>query len=233
MIEFPLWWHRVGRKITIDDIDRGILNALSMIDCNNLALSGGLDSSLILWYLAVLCEREEINCYVIAKNTEHPDYIHANLIANRFRAATLHTYIPDDIPPVQDGFPGDEIVKAFYDNLAKLGVSEIISCDGIDEYMCGYYAHQKDPSEEMYFDYVQRLQEEHLAPLDRNSGDIKVYLPYLDPELVSLLSQIPISEKVDSVCRKKMMVKLAEGKILKEVIERRKYGFCDALTIKE
>lgn len=233
MIEFPLRWNRVGQKITVDDIDRAILDSLSWISCNNLALSGGLDSSLILWYLAILCEREEINCYVIAKNIKHPDYIHANLIANRFRAATLHAYIPDDIPSVQNGFSGDEIVKAFYDNLTKLGVSEIISCDGIDEYMCGYYDHQKNPNEETYFNHIRSLKDKHLVPLDKNSGDIKVYLPYLDPELLSLLSQIPVSEKVDSVCRKKMMVQLAEGKIPKEIIERRKYGFCDAMRTKE
>ncbi len=232
MIVFPKRWNEVGQKITVDDIDRAILNALSWTPCDNLALSGGLDSSLILWYLAVLCEREEINCYTIAKSTEHPDYVYSNLIANRFRAANLNVYIPDSIPSVQNGSPVDGIVKAFYDNLAKLGVTEIISCDGIDEYMCGYYAHQKDPSEETYFDYIRRLKDDHLIPLDRNSGDIKVYLPYLDIELLFVLSQIPISEKVDSMCRKKMMVQLAKGRILKEIIERRKYGFCDAMTIK-
>ena len=232
MIVFPKRWDRVGQKITVGDIDRAILNALFWTPCNNLALSGGLDSSLILWYLAVLCEYEEINCYTIAKSTEHPDYVYSNLIAGRFRAANFKPYIPS-VPLVQNGeFPGDEIVKAFYDNLAELGVTEIISCDGIDEYMCGYYAHQKNPGEEVYFDYLRRLKDEHLAPLDRNSGDIKVYLPYLDSELLFVLSQIPISEKVDSLCRKKMMVQLAEGKILKEIIERRKYGFCDAMRIK-
>jgi len=232
VIVYPRRWDEVGQKITIDDIDRGILNSLRWIESDNLALSGGLDSSLILWYLAVLCEREEINCYVIAKNTEHPDYIYSNLIAGRFKAANLNVYMPSNIPLMKNGFPGDEIVKAFYDNLAKLGVSDIISCDGIDEYMCGYYNHQKNPTEEVYFDYIRRLKDEHLAPLDRNSGDIKVWLPYLEPELLFLLSQIPISEKVDSMCRKKMMVQLAEGKLPEEIINRRKYGFCDAMKIK-
>ncbi|GAJ00019.1 unnamed protein product, partial [marine sediment metagenome] len=41
------------------------------------------------------------------------------------------------------------------------------------------------------------------------------------------------SEKVDRKCRKKLMVEIAKGKIPNEVINRRKYGFCDVLKIKE
>jgi asparagine synthetase B (glutamine-hydrolysing) len=80
---------------------------------------------------------------------------------------------------------------------------------------------------------MKRLQEEQLIPLNKNSGQVKVYLPYLDNRLVLLFSQIPISEKVDSKHRKKIMIQMAKGKIPNEIINRRKYGFCDVLKIKE
>jgi len=61
------------------------------------------------------------------------------------------------------------------------------------------------------------------------SGKVKVHLPYLDSGLISLYSQIPLSEKVDLHIRKKFMVRMAKGKLPDRVIKRRKYGFCDAL----
>ena len=68
--------------------------------------------------------------------------------------------------------------------------------------------------------------------MHENSGNVKVFLPYLDSRLISLLSQIPVSEKVDRNQRKKLMVKMAENKIPKSIIDRRKYGFCNALKSK-
>ncbi len=225
MIIYPSGWKTIGRKIKLKEIEDVILTVLTKINCNCLALSGGLDSSLLLYFMTRIFGND-IRCFTIALSKDHPDYIFSNLVSRYFNIDN-EIYIP-----CIRLNSGDDITKAFYDNLAKLGVTEIISCDGIDEFMCGYYDHQKNPSEEVYFDYIRRLKNDHLVPLDKNSGDIKVYLPYLDSELISVLSQIPISEKVDSVCRKKMMVQLAEGRIIKEIIERRKYGFCDAMRIK-
>ena len=101
--------------------------------------------------------------------------------------------------------------------------------DGIDEFMCGYYDHQKYPTEETYYKHIRELVALHLVPLDRNSGNVFVYEPYLDERLLSVLSMIPISDKVDSMTRKKIICALAKGKLPDDVIGRRKYGFCNAL----
>ncbi|GAJ13613.1 unnamed protein product, partial [marine sediment metagenome] len=103
----------------------------------------------------------------------------------------------------------------------------------IDEFTCGYYMHQQNPDEKTYYRYIRQLRDEHLKPLDDNSGNVRVLLPFLDNKLLGLLAQIPIAEKVDRRRRKEIMVRMAENKVPDVVIDRWKYGFCDALRIKE
>ena len=93
--------------------------------------------------------------------------------------------------------------------------------------------HQDCITEGTYYGIIRDLRRNHLLPLNANSGKVDVYLPYLDSRLISLYSQIPLSEKIDEETRKKFMVSMARGKIPDEIITRRKYGFCDALKVKE
>ena len=69
------------------------------------------------------------------------------------------------------------------------------------------------------------MQQRHLKPLDKNSGRVKVYLPYLSDAVTRLFWQIPLADKVDKVHRKRIMLLLAKGKLPEEIINRRKYGF--------
>ena len=99
--------------------------------------------------------------------------------------------------------------------------------------MCGYYDHQSD-TREKYVYYLSRLLPDHLDVLNKNSGNIKVFLPYLNEELISIYRQIPLSDKVDAECRKKIMVKISHFlEIPEEVINRNKYGFVDAFREKD
>ena len=97
--------------------------------------------------------------------------------------------------------------------------------------MCGYYDHLKRPNK-AYMYHLSRLTLDHLIPLDVNSFDIKVYLPYLYNQLVHYLASVHERYKIDQLTktRKVMMVELATKLgVPEDIINRNKYGFCDAL----
>jgi asparagine synthetase B (glutamine-hydrolysing) len=224
MINYPRNWQEIGLEVSLRSLQDAIEEAI--VDCGvrNLSLSGGIDSTLLLYFMNKMLIGK-ISCYTIALNEEHPDYINAKIAAKYFNVE-LHPYF------LNENKQPDEIVKTFYALLNKDGITKIIAGDGIDEFTCGYYHHMQDPSEQNYVSWLRRLNPEQLTPLNTNSGEVAVYLPYLSPKVVSLLSLIPCYEKVDSSHRKKVIVGMAQGKIPEGIINRRKYGFCDAGKIK-
>ena len=230
MIIYPEYWRDVGRPVKLKDIEDAISKVLSEISCNCLSFSGGLDSSLMLYFM--LKKHIHVRTFTIGLSEDHPDIMYAQLVVSSFSNVSHSYYIPTQEEIKAEEQPGDlegdAAVRLFY-RFVKKHTTKIIACDGIDEFMAGYYAHQKTLSETTYFNLIRRLQREHLAPLSRNSGEVGVYLPYLDSRLISLYSQIPLLEKVDLHVRKKFMVRMAEGKLPARVIARRKYGFCDSL----
>ncbi len=235
MIVYPQNWEKIGQPIKLKEIEDMILQGLSEIPCNSLSFSGGLDSSLMLYFMLQIYK--QVEAFTMGISELHPDVRYSKWVIEELENVTHRIYIPSqkeiEHAQQQEGdLEGDKAVRLFY-KFVGIHTSEIIACDGIDEFMCGYYEHQKNPNEKTYYDYIRRLQKEQLRPLDSNSSKVKVYLPYLDCRLLCLLSKIPINKKVDSEGRKKIMVQMANGKVPNEVIDRRKYGFCDVLKIKE
>lgn len=241
MIVYPKNWEEIGQPIKLKEIEDTILQILSEIDCNYLSFSGGLDSSLMLYFMLKI--HKQVEAFTMGISELHPDIRYSKWVVEEFDNVIHRIYIPsqEEIKNAKQwkwDLEGDRAVRMFYKFVGKY-TDKIISCDGIDEFMCGYYEHQDKPCEDTYYAYLRELQNKHLISLDRNSNQIeeqktvKVYLPYLDNRLLLLFSQIPISEKVDKECRKKLMVEIAKTKIPNEIITRRKYGFCDVLKIKE
>lgn len=234
MIVYPEGWEKIGQQIGHEEIGDMILKVLWGIPCASLAFSGGLDSSLLLYFMAKI--HEEVMAFTIGLSDEHPDIINSRLLAEKHSNVNHKIYIPTknqiEKEKRTDGFEGDNAVRLFYKFVSKY-TDEIISGDGLDEFMCGYYSHRNSLGERAYYNLIRRLQEEHLIPLDNNSRQVRVYLPYLDDRLVSIFSQIPIQEKVDRKERKKIINLIAKGKIPDEIINRRKYGFCDSFRIKK
>jgi len=205
MVVFPENFYTIGKEITISQIEKTILEIVGDINCNCLSLSGGLDSSLMLWFM--LQVHKKVNTFTIGYPSSHPDIEHSILVASSFGNRVNHnTYVPNlkDI----GNRTGNEAVKLFYKFVGN-HTNKIIACDGIDEYACGYYSHQENPSDETYYKHIQELCEKHLIPLHCNSGNVKVFLPYLDSRLIFLLSQIPINKKVTAKQRKILMMKMS------------------------
>lgn len=235
MIIYPDNFRNIGQPVQIERIEEVILQVLVEINCNCISLSGGLDSSLMLYYMAQVYD--EVYAYTIGCSEEHPDVKYAKLVVSQFDNVFHEIYIPSSLELEKSRksyweFNGDQGVVLFYSYVQKQ-TDAVIACDGIDEFMCGYYIHKESPCEKTYYNYLRKLKDCHLLPLHRNSRDVKVYLPYLDSRLLALYSQIPISDKVDRIRRKKILVEMAKGKIPVEIIRRRKYGFCDALDLKD
>ena len=229
MITFPNNWTELGLEPTKEIVDELFTSILYKLGCKNLSLSGGIDSSLMLWYMAQCFEADSIKCFNVALSNKHPDYIYSEMVSHLLGVKCFH-FIPYN---VKLDSHGNEIVKIFYRDLfLSYQVSEIIACDGIDELLGGYYAHAENPCDAVFFDFLSRLQKEQLEPLNKNSGNVSVLLPYLDIRFIALVSFIPTWNKYGLGYRKKFLYSLAKGRIPTEIIERRKYGFCDAMRIK-
>ena len=220
MIIHPKNWQSVGQPVSMADLDTTLRVILSEIDCDCLSFSGGLDSSLLLYHL--LDMGRSVRTFTMTCDANHPDMLYAKASIHTFKEQFGGRVISrwSVVPEVY----GDDLVRAFYDDIAQW-TDSIITGDGVDEFMCGYYAHQADPREEVYYTNLRLLQERHLAPLDENSGSTRVYLPYMDKRFIHLMAQIPLEAKVDLYSRKKVLVELARNKLSQEIIERKKYGF--------
>lgn len=233
MIVFPNKWETIGRKPNQNEIEGRLFMVLKDINCNNLSLSGGIDSSLMLYWLTRIYNPGDIHCYTIALNEQHPDFIFSKLITEEFGVNWYYLLTENKVEDEYDDLPGDAGVRKFFDWIVReYLVTRIICCDGIDEFMGGYYAHTYDPTHTTYYNFMSRLCDEQLIPLNKSSGGVEVLLPYLDEVLVSYYNRIPMVDRFDSITRKKVMRKLANGKIPEEIINRRKYGFVDIGIIK-
>ena len=233
MIVGPDDWNFVGIPVKLVEILQKMKEIIKQIDCFNLALSGGVDSALMLSLMVQVFGCKKIRCFNIAGSLNHPDYFYSDLAAKHFEVRLLH-WIPGCLAKKENDFPGDEIVREFYRWVCEdYYVQRIIACDGVDEFNGGYYEHIKAPVEETYYKFIRKLQKEQLEPLDRNSGNVKIYLPYIYKQMVLLWAQIPLAEKIDHQNRKKIIQELAiMNDVPEEIIDRRKYGFVDAMGIK-
>jgi len=234
MIVFPKEWrkdytdciHQYSLKIYADYLLELMRIVVEEIKVPHLAYSGGIDSTIMLYLLTEFFGRDKIHTYVISSRSDHPDVIFARKGSELF-GSIHHEFIvtPEEMGP--NDFQGDNAVRQLFSNVKEY-TDKIICCDGIDEFMCGYYDHL-GASSEAYEYYISILTSDHLIPLHKGSGDVKVYLPYLDPHFVGAMSGIDLRYKVDNNNRKKIISLIAEIlNIPKEFIYRNKYGFCEA-----
>lgn len=234
MIVFPKEWkkdytdyiHQPSLKIYADYLLELMRIVVEEIKVTHLAYSGGIDSTIMLCLLTKFFGRGKIHTYTTSSREDHPDVLFARKGSELF-GSIHHEFIvtPEEMGP--NDFQGDNAVRQLFSNVKEY-TDKIICCDGIDEFMCGYYDHL-GASEEAYRYYISKLTSDHLIPLHKGSGDVKVYLPYLDPYLVESMSDISLQYKVDNNNRKKIITLMAKTiDIPDEFINRNKYGFVDA-----
>lgn len=229
MIVYPKDWKKdysdfVEPNIGVDSLIDTLHDVLYEMGVKHLAYSGGIDSTIILCLLSHLFDG--VSTYTISSRADHPDVVFARLGSEKYHTKH-HEFIVKPTKIDIDKFLGDNAVRQFYENVGDY-TGKIICGDGIDEFMCGYYKH-RDVDIKTYRFYLGCLMSDHLRPLNRASKDVKVYLPYLDNDLIQIYRNIPLRAKVDYDNRKKIVIEMAEQLgISKEFVKRNKYGFCDA-----
>lgn len=238
MIVYPKNWDREYNVNIFEDPMRYVkalqtLLNISMEEVNvpHLAYSGGIDSTIMLSIMTRFFGKGRVHTYIISSREDHPDILFARQGAE-FYGSIHHEFIVAPEKSLENDNPGDNAVRQFFDIVSEY-TFEIVCCDGIDEYMCGYYDHMADPHY-YYSYYLSHLNPDSLVPLDKNSGGVSVYLPYLESNIIDTMVGIDLPYKVSVKERKKLVVLWAKYlNIPDNIIYRNKYGFVDAFLEKD
>ena len=220
-------------------------------------LSGGLDSSLCTALI-----REEMGTHTtiktitIGSSFEHPDVIHAGLVAEKLKT-DHYAFVPtqEDIswakrikkthPEIflceaSDEMGGIGTLLLYYNiYIFFAAVPAVIVHDGIDELMGGYWEHRKytDPKQRKasFVSLWKKLPRSHLIPLTRKADYFSTSLlfPYLQKSVVDYITAIPLAERTSKTESKILLRRIAEKYLPPEIIERRKLGLCHALELPE
>ena len=210
-------------------------------------LSGGLDSSFCLAKIREIVGYDiPIHTFTIGGSEEYPDVQFARIVSQKFKTVH-HEIIPsqEDIENAGEEIrsqwkgepctPGDVAVYLTYREVASHGLSCVITHDGIDELLGGYWEHRKHESfqetEGAFTDLWGKLEQGHLLPLERKAYHFVVYiiLPYLQRSVVEYIAKIPLICRTSKRVSKKPLRNIAKKYLPVEVISRKKKGFCSAL----
>lgn len=218
-----------------------------------LTLSGGLDSSLSVALIRdELGQQAHIHTFTIGRHEDHPDVVHARLVAKIFKT-THHEYIPEpmdiaeaiqtkeDRPElfIADGGirMGGLGVFLLYRYISRLAPSFFVIChDGIDELMGGYWLHRQTqtPADQLlnFKKFWSELPSRHLVPLGRKAAHFGLtpIFPYLQKRVVNYITAIPLEERTSKAESKIPLRRIAAKYLPPEIIQRRKLGFCDAMV---
>lgn len=255
-------WSLEGLGLILLDAFR--TSATESMLCNGgrvfVALSGGLDSS---YCVATLRNRLGDDCpidtFTVGSSEQHPDVVHARMVAKLFHTEH-HCLIPDEKrlrrvdnakTPHPELFFGDkkrggygvfllmQMVREYAEEIGLTNSPAIITHDGIDELLGGYWEHRKHETRfetEYAFETLwSELPKRHLIPLKKKAdfcGVIPLH-PYLHKSVVEYISYIPIGERTSREESKIPLRRLAERVLPPEIISRRKLGFCDAMVSAE
>jgi len=230
MIVYPEDWDYIYHIPTLDEIEGVLFSAVKDTKCCNLCLSDGVDSSLTLHFMSQIYDN--IKCFTIAHTENHPDVFYSRMMTEKY-GIDHFVYIPSDndikLATKQNDLDGDVAVRLLFKFISNEVESAIVT-DCIDELDCGYYVHQSNPDDNTFRRIIKELEDNHLRPLDINSGNVRVYVPYATKDVVNTFLRIPVVDK--TIGRKFHIRAIANKYIPLEIIDRWKYGFCDAFRIK-
>jgi len=205
-------------------------------------LSGGVDSTLLFEFVTKL--GKVIPAFTVASNSNHLDIKAAERVANEY-GLEHYILLPDekDIARAKEAIKdrgnlhkGDIAVYLALELAKSKGVDTVLTGDGIDELTGGYWWHANTSdrfrSKEEAFKYFwDRLNPDHIEPLLDSAAKvgIKVKLPYLDKALISVLTRIPLDERVKGNVTKNWWKEFAKNYVPECIAYRAKLGFASAL----
>ena len=213
-------------KTDMDQCMSILQNAVSECDSEWIALSGGLDSS-ILAHLRKDQNPEAIT--IITKDFLGTDLTFAQIIAKHtglmlsLMQVTMEEVLDsiNETIKILDNFNDIEIRNSivphlYLSSLKKKGVNSVITGDGADEIFAGYnFLLKKDYVElDQELERIKKIM--HFPSKDiAKSLNMKVETPFLDKDVIEFSESIPISKKINIKEDKKF------GKwILRETFEK-------------
>ncbi len=229
-------------------IDNSIKSILENKSDIHLALSGGVDSSLILVkFLKYADSRIPIVVHTIGSRKDHPDVEYSERLVTSLKKnypnlshnLEIMNISKDDLKNSNEILKITQHFPSNYYMLMKaisLKTNKIVCGDCIDELMGGYYSHtdpKKFKTRKEAFEYfMSRLIPDHLSILDKISTNfnIEVILPYGSKEVMESANIFNTGELINHKNRKKPIYDLARKNDLpKAILNRRKYGLVSAL----
>ena len=148
MIIYPENWRRDYERLSssftlykynpYEEIKSDLHLILEEINVPHLAYSGGIDSTIMLHMMSM--NYEEIHTFTISSRENHPDIQFARKGSEIYNTIH-HEFIVEPTHKETDKLEGDNAVRQLFELIPEF-TNEIICCDGIDEFLCGYYNHQ-------------------------------------------------------------------------------------------
>jgi len=210
----------------IDQCRLVLQNSVAECESNWIALSGGLDSSILAHLLK---DQKPQTMTIITKDFLGTDLTYAQIISKHMglSLSLMQVSMEELLDSINETIKilgnfndieiRNSIVPYIYLNLLKKqGVNSVISGDGADELFAGYNFLLKKSEKEMDGELKRIKRIMHFPSKDiARSLNMKVEMPFLNEEVIKFSDTIPISKKIN----------LKEGKkygkfILREAFER-------------
>jgi len=224
------------------NIHKLLFTAVNDCKSESMALSGGLDSSI----LAFCLKDKKINAFTtIAKDFVSTDLVYSQLVAKQIglqlevQTASIEQLLSavDKTIKILKVFNPIEIRNAIVmfltiSTVKEKGYSSIITGDGADELFAGYHFFQKMTSVELQKDLERIWQVMHFpTKMIGESIGVDVEMPFLNDSVVEYAKSIPADLKVHEENGKKsgkwILRKSFEGIIPEEILWREKSAMQD------
>ena len=194
------------------DIDqcRSVLqNACDKCESDWIALSGGLDSSII----ANLMKKEKTHAMtIITKDFVGTDLTYAQIMAKHMKIplSLMHIDLEEVLEAISEtvkilgNFNDIEIRNSvvpyiYLKSLKNDGVNSVITGDGADEVFAGYNFLLKKNEQELVSELNRIKKIMHFPSKEiGDSLNMKVEMPFLDKNVIQFSENIPISEKINT-----------------------------------
>jgi len=225
-----------------DELYQVLENSVSTCKSKTIALSGGLDSSIIAYFL------KEKNCNAVAVTTKDfiaSDLTYCQLTAKKFNIPLeiVMTSTEKILDAIEETI---KILKIFNDieirnsivmylalsSIKKKGKSDVISGDGADELFAGYNFFMKKNEDVLQKD-LERIWEIMHFPSKKigEAVGITVETPFLNENVVEIAKKIPANLKVREENGKKygkwILRKIFEEKLPENIVWREKSAMQD------
>ena len=221
----------------IDQCRKVLENAVAECKSEWIALSGGLDSSILAY---ILRDRKPQTITIITKDFLGTDLTYAQIIAKHTQLplSLMQISIEEILDSINEtinilgNFNDIEIRNSivphiYLSSLKKKGIDSVITGDGADEVFAGYNFLLKKSDEELD-EELQRIKRiMHFPSKDiARSLNMKVETPFLNDDIIRFSDTIPISTKINFKEGKKfgkwILRKTFEKEIPRNIIWREK-----------